>query len=65
MSQNSPKGGSGWVKTGDIYENFIRKFVENSNIVCLIKGELKCPKQLRWLQNELPFLPFWLIQTNE
>lgn len=66
MSQNSPKGGSGWVKTGDVYENFIKKFAENSNIIYLIKGESwNVPNKWGGCTMNYFVLPSWLIKTNE
>ena len=55
MSQRLQTGGFKLVKTDNIDEDFIKNYVENSNIGCFLKVDLKHPKQLEMSHNELLF----------
>ena len=57
MSQKVPANGFKWVENNEINEEFIKHYNENNNKGYILEVDVKYPKKLHDLDNDLPFLP--------
>ena len=54
MSQKLPLNGSKWVKN---FEDFIKNYDEDGDIVYFLEVDIQYPRKLYDLHSDLPFLP--------
>ena len=58
ISQKLPVNGFKWVKDlSHLKEDFTKNYGKNSDIEYFLEVDVKCPKKLFSLQEDLPFLP--------
>ena len=58
MSQKLPVNGFKWLEdTSEINEEFIKNYDENNNKGYILEVDVKYPRKLHDLHNDLPFLP--------
>ena len=58
MSQKLPVSGFKWLEdTSEINEEFIKNYDENNNKGYILEVDVKYPRKLHDLHNDLPFLP--------
>ena len=57
MSKKLPVNGFTWIDNNEINEEFIKNYDENNNKGYIFQVDVKYPKKLHELHNDLPFLP--------